>query len=94
MRRALPLLLLFLLLGGWETFDKGETALEAGDLPTAVVQFRLALREAQQAGDPEAEAAAMVGLGRTHAELGRHKDAIDWFEQAIAIDRQAGNAQS
>lgn len=94
MRRALPLLVLFLLLGGWQTFSDGEAALEAGDFPTAVVQFRLALREAQQAGDPEAQAAAMVGLGRTHAELGRHKDAIDWFEQAIAIDRQAGNQQA
>jgi len=93
-RPGAALLLALLLLGGWETFEAGEAALEAGDYPTAVVQFRMALREAREAGEPEAEAAAMVGLGQTHAELGRHKDAIGWFEGAIAIDRQAGNAQA
>ncbi len=94
MRRLLPLLLAAALLGGWETFENGEAALEAGDLPTAMVQFRLALREAEEADDPEAEAAARVGLGRVHAALGRHADALELFEEAVAIDRRTGNQQA
>ena len=93
-----PLLLVLLLLalpllahaGSSPQLDAATAAWEAGDLPTALVQYRLAIRSAQQAGDQALEAEGMAGLGRVHRALGRHADAIRWFEDALALDKRLG----
>jgi CHAT domain-containing protein len=93
-----PLLLLLLLLalpllahaGSSPQLDAAHAAWQARDLPTALVQYRLALRAAQQAGDQAGEAECMAGMGRVHRSLGRHADAIGWFEDALALDKRLG----
>lgn len=89
------LLLIALLLLSGPAFagrlQDGLTALEAGDNPTALVQLRLALREAQGAGDANAEAACLAGLGRVHRALGRHADAGRYLQEALALDRKRGD---
>jgi CHAT domain-containing protein/tetratricopeptide (TPR) repeat protein len=72
------------------SYVAAQQARAAGDLPTALVQYRLALREARSAEDDGLEAECMVGLGRVHRELGRHADALRWFDDALKLDRQAG----
>lgn len=96
MRPVRPLLLAALLLalpllahaGPSPQLEAAAAAFEAGDLPTALVQYRLAIRSAQQAGDQALEAECMAGLGRVHRALGRHADAIRWFEDALAVDKR------
>ena len=95
-RPALLLLLLLLGLpliaqaGSSPQLDAATAAWEARDLPTALVQYRLAIRSAQQAGDQATEAECMAGMGRVHRALGRHADAIRWFEDALSLDKRLG----
>ena len=96
--RVLAVLLLLCLIPAAQAqsahFEAGAAALEAGDYPTALVQLRLALRQAQGDDDARAEADCRAALGRVHAGLGRHGDAIEQFEAAIAIDRRLGDPQA
>ena len=96
--RLLALLLLLTLLPAARAqsayFEAGAAALETGDYPTALVQLRLALREAQSSEDVRAEADCRALLGQVHAGLGRHADAIEQFEAAVAIDRRLGDPQA
>ena len=56
----------------------------------AVVHLRQSRAHARSAGDPAAEAAALMNLGRLYAEQGHIDDALAGYEQSLEVRRRHG----
>ncbi len=69
----------------------GLTALDAGDLASAVTDLRRAVDAADQDPDPTARIAARVGLALAIAAGGEVDEALDVGESAAALARQIGD---
>ncbi len=65
--------------------------LVGGHYTDALTVHRHARDAARQAGDRAGEAQALHGLGTVHLRLGRHEQAADQLQQALALFRQAGD---
>jgi hypothetical protein len=66
-----------------------------GELPThALTIHGHARRAARHTADRIGEAHALRGLGAAHLNLARYEQAIDDYEQALALFRQAGDRTS
>jgi tetratricopeptide (TPR) repeat protein len=63
-----------------------EAQLEAGDVERSRAAFQALL------GEPAAEPAAHMGLGRLEAQQGRHAEAIAHFEKAVSLFPELGAA--
>lgn len=59
-----------------------------GDLPAAVERFDNALTLARTRGSRDAEALALLNLGRARVELGSPREALDALDRALDIQRE------
>jgi tetratricopeptide (TPR) repeat protein/DNA-binding XRE family transcriptional regulator len=62
-----------------------------GHYPEAITIHTCARHAARHVGDRAAEATALINLGAVDHRLGRHQQATDGFQQALALCREIGD---
>jgi len=65
-----------------------------GKLPSALGKYASALKKASTAGDQKTMAGALRGAARTSLALGKHKEALTYIGNAIAINQSLKNAKA
>lgn len=73
---------------------RGRAAVHTGDAPTALVQLRLALRQAEESRDLRAEAECRFLLGRTYRVLRRYDEALSYLRGALVIDERLADRRA
>jgi CHAT domain-containing protein/Tfp pilus assembly protein PilF len=72
---------------GFCALDVGQLREEAGNLNGALEGYLVALDFFKQNGDKAFEEAVLQRIGKVYHILGRYVDALDYFQQALMIDR-------
>jgi DNA-binding SARP family transcriptional activator len=65
--------------------------LDAGHYTDALTIHTHAHRAAEQVHDPTGQAHAVLGLGKTHRQLGRYEPAAEHLQQALALFQRTGD---
>ncbi|MFD0817910.1 ATP-binding protein, partial [Micromonospora zhanjiangensis] len=70
-----------------------EIEFELGDFPAAGEHLTRCLAMRHEHGDAVGEAITLVALGRTHSQLGRHRDALTELTAGLRLCRRTGNRE-
>lgn len=81
------------------TFGQGQFLGTLGEQSGAMDQFQKSLPALQRCldlcrrfGDPRAESHVLSSLGQSYSNLERYREAVDWYGQALELQRSTGQA--
>ncbi len=72
---------------GWQLYEKGTIE----SLNQALEILQSARKLWQQVGDKQAEARAVLGIGRVYADLGQKQLALEHYQQMLTLSRSVGD---